>query len=127
MASGSSGYLYNNLSSTFNARWSTSVWQAEVIKAAVIADRSFVDWLLVNLPAVLRRDPPAIHEAVARAIAIKAAVVAKDPQDTGSRAIPKRLGFTQEGVQKDAEWLYDHFVDLVMYSMLASQWLVASR
>ena len=60
---------------------------AEVIKAAVIADRSFVDWLLVNLPAVLRRDPPAIHEAVARAIAIKAAVVAKDPQDTGSRAI----------------------------------------
>src|SRR5204863_8902331 len=35
---------------------------AEVIKAAVIADRSFVDWLLVNLPAVLRRDPPAIHE-----------------------------------------------------------------
>ena len=40
-----------------------------------------------------------------------------------SRAIPERLGFTQEGIQKDAEWLYDHFVDLVMYSMLAGNWV----
>ena len=60
---------------------------AEVIKAAVIADRSLVDWLLVNLPAVLRRDPPAIHEAITRAIAVKAAVVAQDPEEAGARAI----------------------------------------
>jgi 3-dehydroquinate synthase len=60
---------------------------AEVIKAALIADRSFVDWLVVNLPAVLRREPSAVREAVVRAIAIKAAVVAQDPQETGVRAI----------------------------------------
>jgi 3-dehydroquinate synthase len=60
---------------------------AEVIKAAVIADRSFVDWLLANLPGVLRRKPPAVREAVGRAIAIKAAVVAQDPEETGARAI----------------------------------------
>jgi shikimate kinase / 3-dehydroquinate synthase len=60
---------------------------AEVIKAALIADRSFVDWLVANLPAVLRREPPAVREAVRRAIAIKAAVVAQDPQETGVRAI----------------------------------------
>jgi shikimate kinase / 3-dehydroquinate synthase len=60
---------------------------AEVIKAAVIADRSFVDWLLANLPAVLRREPAAVREAVTRAIAIKAAVVGQDPQETGPRAI----------------------------------------
>jgi shikimate kinase/3-dehydroquinate synthase len=60
---------------------------AEVIKAALIADRSFVDWLVANLPAVLRREPPAVREAVGRAIAIKAAVVAQDPQETGVRAI----------------------------------------
>jgi ribosomal-protein-serine acetyltransferase len=47
-------------------------------------------------------------------------------ENTRSRAIPERLGFTQEGVQKDAEWLYDHFVDLVMYSMLAADWRPAS-
>lgn len=39
-----------------------------------------------------------------------------------SRAIPERLGFKQEGIARQAEWLYDHFVDLVTYSMLASEW-----
>ena len=39
-----------------------------------------------------------------------------------SCAIPKRLGFKQEGVLRDAEWLYDHFVDLVVFGMLAKEW-----
>ena len=39
-----------------------------------------------------------------------------------SRAIPERLGFTQEGILRESEWLYDHFVDLVCYSMLAREW-----
>lgn len=39
-----------------------------------------------------------------------------------SRAIPERLGFTQEGTLREAEWLYDHFVDLTIYSMLAREW-----
>lgn len=39
-----------------------------------------------------------------------------------SRAIPKRLGFQEEGQIRQAEWLYDHFVDHVVYGMLASEW-----
>ncbi len=39
-----------------------------------------------------------------------------------SRAIPERLGFTQEGTLRQAEWLYHRFEDLVVYSMLASEW-----
>lgn len=39
-----------------------------------------------------------------------------------SRRIPESLGFTHEGTQRDAEWLYDHFVDLEMYSLLAGEW-----
>lgn len=39
-----------------------------------------------------------------------------------SRAIPERLGFRQEGIIRQAEWLYDKFVDLVVYGMVASEW-----
>lgn len=43
-------------------------------------------------------------------------------ENTRSRAIPERLGFTKEGILRQREWLYDHFVDHSVYSMLASQW-----
>jgi ribosomal-protein-serine acetyltransferase len=36
--------------------------------------------------------------------------------------VPERLGFRQEGVSRQREWLYDHFVDTVSYGMLASDW-----
>lgn len=39
-----------------------------------------------------------------------------------SRKIPERLGFTQEGKIRQNEWLYDHFVDHIVYGMLANEW-----
>ena len=38
------------------------------------------------------------------------------------RLVPERLGLRQEGVSRQREWLYDHFVDTVSYSVLASDW-----
>lgn len=39
-----------------------------------------------------------------------------------SRAIPLRLGFIEEGVLRENEWLGDHFVDHTVYAMLAPAW-----
>ena len=39
-----------------------------------------------------------------------------------SRAIPERLGFTQEGIEREAGWLHTRFVDHVVYSLLEKEW-----
>lgn len=39
-----------------------------------------------------------------------------------SRAIPAKLGFKEEGIIRDAEWLGDHFIDLVVYGILSTEW-----
>jgi ribosomal-protein-serine acetyltransferase len=44
-----------------------------------------------------------------------------------SQAIPTRLGFMFEGTLRSAEWLYDHFEDLNVYSLLASEFPQTSQ
>ena len=44
------------------------------------------------------------------------------PENTRSRAIPERLGFQEEGLLRESEWISDHYVDHVVYGMLRSQW-----
>jgi ribosomal-protein-serine acetyltransferase len=39
-----------------------------------------------------------------------------------SSAIPRRLNFVEEGILRQAEWLYDHWVDLRVFSMLEQDW-----
>ena len=41
-----------------------------------------------------------------------------------SCAIPKKLGFTHEGVLRQTEWLYNKFVDHNIFGLLASKWQV---
>lgn len=40
-----------------------------------------------------------------------------------SKAIPERLGFLNEGITREGQWLYDHYEDLVNYSLLSKDWL----
>ena len=39
-----------------------------------------------------------------------------------SQGVAKRLGFQHEGTLKQAEWLYDKYVDLNVYGMTAERW-----
>jgi len=39
-----------------------------------------------------------------------------------SCAIPERLGFTREGVVREAEWVNDRWVDLVVWGILEEEW-----
>lgn len=43
--------------------------------------------------------------------------------NTKSCQIPERLGFTKEGTIRKAEWLYDHYVNHVIYGLLVEEWL----
>jgi ribosomal-protein-serine acetyltransferase len=39
-----------------------------------------------------------------------------------SIAIPTRLGFVQEGTKRDGQWLYDHYEDIITFSLLRNDW-----
>jgi len=49
------------------------------------------------------------------------------PENAKSRAIPERLGFTQEGIEREAGWLHTRYVDHVVYSILAREWKDKSK
>jgi ribosomal-protein-serine acetyltransferase len=50
-------------------------------------------------------------------VEIRAAV-----ENKKSRSVPERLGFVNEGQIRQAEWLYDHYVDHIVYGVLANEW-----
>ena len=60
---------------------------AEVIKYALIMDIEFLEWLEVNLPAMLALDLAILGEAVKRCCEYKADLVAQDEREAGVRAL----------------------------------------
>lgn len=66
---------------------------AEIVKAALIADAGFLDWLAKNAGALIERDTGALQFAIRRSCEIKSAVVVDDERETGKRAM-LNLGHT---------------------------------
>jgi len=44
------------------------------------------------------------------------------PENLKSRRIPEKLGFVQEGIEREGGWLHTRFVDHIVYSMLIKEW-----
>lgn len=51
-------------------------------------------------------------------------VISCAPENQRSRAIAEKLGFKQEGILRQSDWLKDQFVDQVVYGMLSSEWRI---
>jgi 3-dehydroquinate synthase len=66
---------------------------AEVLKYGLLGDARFFAWLETNGEAVLARRPAALRHAVAASCRAKAAIVARDEREAGSRAL-LNLGHT---------------------------------
>ena len=47
-------------------------------------------------------------------------------QNIKSKAIPEKLFFKQEGIQRQAEFLNNQFTDLYVYSLLREEWIKAN-
>ena len=60
---------------------------AEVLKAALIADAGFFQWIEAHAADLLGRQPAALHHAIRRSCEIKAGVVAEDEREHGRRAL----------------------------------------
>ena len=86
---------------------------AEVIKYGPIADMAFLDWIEVNMDALMARDPQALAHAVQRSCEIKAHVVGQDERESGLRAILNfghTFGHAIEAGMGYGQWLHGEAV-----------------
>ncbi|WP_439112869.1 3-dehydroquinate synthase [Hydrogenophaga sp.] len=86
---------------------------AEVIKYGPIADMAFLEWIEVNMDALMVRDPQALAYAVRRSCEIKAYVVGQDERESGLRAILNfghTFGHAIEAGMGYGQWLHGEAV-----------------
>lgn len=104
---------------------------AEIIKAALIKDENFFNWLEHNLDKLIQRDAKIIHDAIKQACHIKCDIVSIDVNEkTGERAL-LNLGHTfAHAIEQNLEyqqWLHGEAVSvgLVLAARLSEKigWL----
>ncbi|CAA6825716.1 MAG: 3-dehydroquinate synthase (EC, partial [uncultured Thiotrichaceae bacterium] len=103
---------------------------AEVIKYGLLWDKAFLEWLDVNMQAMMQRDKTLLSRAILRSCEIKADVVAQDEKESGIRALLNlghTFGHAIETEMGYGEWLHGEAVaaGMVMAAEMSKnmQWL----
>jgi ribosomal-protein-serine acetyltransferase len=110
----------------------TGIWAGEILAGVVTFD--YIDWsnraALIGFwlgksfqgRGMMTRACSALIDLAFNVLCLNRVEISCAFENRRCRLVPERLGFTQEGISRQREWLYDHFVDTVSYSMLASDW-----
>lgn len=86
---------------------------AEVVKHALIADATFLEWLETRVAALNERDPAVIGDTVIQCCRIKARIVAEDEREQGQRALLNfghTFGHVIENATGYGQWLHGEAV-----------------
>ncbi len=107
---------------------------AEIIKAALILDAEFFDYLETNMPALLARDPAVLMYSIKTACQIKRDVVMQDEKEHGVRALLNfghTFGHAIENNLGYGQWLHGEAVamGMILAADLSKQlnWLSAAE
>lgn len=72
---------------------------------------------------LMTRSTEALTSFAFGSLGLQRVVIRAATGNARSRAIPMRLGFTHEGTERRSQVLNGEFIDLEVYSMLASEWV----
>lgn len=108
------------------------IWVGEILAGVVTFD--YIDWsnraALMGFwlgksfqgKGIMTRACSALIDFAFNELGLNRVEISCALENRRCRLVPERLGFRQEGISRQREWLYDHFVDTVGYSMLVSDW-----
>lgn len=71
---------------------------------------------------IMTRAVRALTDDAFRRLGLNRVTIICTVDNHASCAIPQRLGFTHEGVWRQAHWQDDHYLDCNVYAMLAADW-----
>lgn len=93
---------------------------AEILKAALIKDAAFYEWLIENFDVIMDRDKDAMAQMLHNAIRIKQFFVTKDPFETGDRMILNFGHTIGHALEKYFDFKYSHGECVALGSVAAS-------
>ena len=81
-------------------------------------------WLAADYQGrgIMTRACQALTRHAFTALELNRVEIAAAPENRRSCAIAERLGFVEEGLHREAEWLYDRYVDNRTYAMTFGDW-----